>query len=537
MLPSTAATAITLAAACAVASAIAPRYESDHQIGQYPIIVLARWNKAPKTPHELVKGNVQEQFEVFTDLEVVRVIKGDIRPGTHRLLYAWGVDWLEDGTGLATWTSTHIAGEVEDVTKPSLWFLMRARSWDEADATSYLSLPHYRAIQSPVLEPYFAAIGSGQGDSRIPELLTSDDPLVVSRSLRYICGEVWPWPYDSQGDEGSTRPEKRERLLTPAADAVLRVIEHGPDGVRSLAVALYAELAAERAADKLRALVDHRDAKARATAVAILARRGERLAVPAMVRAVAGLDDDLLACKLMDALLTWQDDSAAPVFIQFLERDSYARGYENNVALTAIKARIALHELTECWFPFSVAEAAAIWEQAGRAGDAARMRRLKELLAKSAEAPLIAELIGSPEPVNDPPKEHLLPPPHPDFEVPADLPARFDDVWRATVRITNTSAQSITITRLPRVLRQRWRQASAGRAMGPIGTDLKREDFVTLPPGGNIEFEIRLLRGLMQVSLPERIVELTYSRLRLEPGSHGWIGTLTASFGPEWRER
>ena len=158
------------------AEAIAPGFLTDTELLQYPIIVIATWDKAAARDHARVNGNVLEEDEIFTELNVHRVIKGDIQLGKHTLVFNWGVNWKKDGTGLATYTSTDIPGDVNNVSEPNIWFLDRVRSWDDADKTVYLHLPHYRAIQPRILEEYFAALGSKDPQTAVPKFLSFRQP-------------------------------------------------------------------------------------------------------------------------------------------------------------------------------------------------------------------------------------------------------------------------------------------------------------------------------------------------------------------------
>ena len=40
------------------AFAIIPPYVSDDDLAQYPIIVVAHWDKSPLTPHHLIEGEI-----------------------------------------------------------------------------------------------------------------------------------------------------------------------------------------------------------------------------------------------------------------------------------------------------------------------------------------------------------------------------------------------------------------------------------------------------------------------------------------------
>jgi hypothetical protein len=153
--------------ACSVSRAIAPAFVSDEELAQYPVIVVGRWNKAPLRPHDRLipcpeKGEndfICTDSEIHAELVVERVIKGDISPGTHRILLGFRIGWLRpDGGRVMAYWSTEEMGDVEEVCESNLWFLVPARSWDENDRHSYLMLDTYRGVQPLEREAYFRGL-------------------------------------------------------------------------------------------------------------------------------------------------------------------------------------------------------------------------------------------------------------------------------------------------------------------------------------------------------------------------------------------
>ncbi len=124
--------------------------ESDEALARLPIIVVGRWNKAPFRAHQRIEdhprmGEVETASEGHTELVVERVITADIKPGTHKLLLGFRLGWpREDGGPLMRFTSSEEMGNVEDVAESNLWFLLRKRSWDQADSHNYLALESCR---------------------------------------------------------------------------------------------------------------------------------------------------------------------------------------------------------------------------------------------------------------------------------------------------------------------------------------------------------------------------------------------------------
>src|SRR5260221_7067110 len=77
---------ITLCAVPRVSWAIAPAFISDEELARYPMIVVATWDKASFRAHYRYstnsdRGKVITSFESYTELNVLRVIKGTIQPG------------------------------------------------------------------------------------------------------------------------------------------------------------------------------------------------------------------------------------------------------------------------------------------------------------------------------------------------------------------------------------------------------------------------------------------------------------------------
>jgi hypothetical protein len=505
--------------------ALAPGYKTDYELSQNPVVVVAQWDRAERTPHQLIHGNVCERSETFTELNVPRVIKGDVKPGKYRLMYSYGLDWRDDGTGLSTWTSTDMLGDVENVTQPNLWLLDRARSWDPNDRTEYLDVPHYRAIQPLALEPYFKALLSADRDREVPRLLSSTEPLVVRRALSYICGYIWPWPFEPGEWDFYDHPDERERRLVDAAAAVKSVIDGQVEEPRPLAVAVYAELTGDKSTEVLRALLTDQNAAVRGVAIGLLARRKDADSIPAMIKAASGVTDGEVACKICEVVQAWGELRAAPVLFPFLEIE----------ASPASPARSALHALTGCWFPYHTAGAAATWAQAQAAGEAAQQRRRLSEALSDPEFPVAAELVGGPRP--SPPSSApgssaiVLP------ELPATAtsqPAPTD--MAATVRVHNVVKHPVVLSKMPSELEQRWPAGSSGNWMPGYRGWQTVPEFVTLAPGESLEFEVVLDASFLLAEPADRKLSVTYLRLDHGQLPNAWIGELPVRFGELWHE-
>src|SRR5262245_43802411 len=71
--------------------AIPPPYVSDEELARHPIIVVGRWKPAPFRDHSRTENlpngeKILKNWEVHTELVIDRVIKGDLKLGTHEIL-------------------------------------------------------------------------------------------------------------------------------------------------------------------------------------------------------------------------------------------------------------------------------------------------------------------------------------------------------------------------------------------------------------------------------------------------------------------
>lgn len=94
-------TSISLCLALALtcrAFAMAPAYASDEQLAAYPIVVVAKRGKASATSHDQYRndvrlGQILVKSEVYTSLNILEVVKGNVEPGVHDLIIDWGSSW------------------------------------------------------------------------------------------------------------------------------------------------------------------------------------------------------------------------------------------------------------------------------------------------------------------------------------------------------------------------------------------------------------------------------------------------------------
>ena len=93
------------------------------ELARAPTIVVAKWEKPPLVPHNLVKGNVCEKLEARTEIVVTCVVKGALKPGKYTILLGPFIGWeSKDGGRVFSYTSTEMLGDVKEVKDENLWF-------------------------------------------------------------------------------------------------------------------------------------------------------------------------------------------------------------------------------------------------------------------------------------------------------------------------------------------------------------------------------------------------------------------------------
>lgn len=486
--------------------AMAPSYISDEEFAKYPIIVVARWNKPEFQPHHRQEGNVIKDIEAFTQLEVVRVIRGDVQPGNNKLKIGWGISWSKNGEYVTSGTSTELLGDATNISNLNLWFLQRERSWDKRDKTNYLSISHYRSIQPLALEEYFRCLGSKNPEKETPKLLASDDPEVVRRTLRYVCGGITPElrleEFDFLASYGE--PKNTGKLLNEA-DAVKRVVEQSKmQEVRAMATMAYWKLNGAGGIPFIRELLRDKNPNVRATAVVLLARQKDEPSVQPINQAVDGFRDGLESCCVVKALAEWGDSRLVPALISFLNNGEYAGAYGDNVFIPALKAKEALYKLTGHYFTLDAQASLRAWENVKHIQSWEERKRQLAQLQPDDPSPLKAEVIGT-------------------------------GTTNAVIRVSNKSKQEITIPRYASWVEQKWPSGSSG--CGSQGSKDNESDFVTLKPGDSIQIQATLQESFLLAQPGSRTVTLTYKDNGSRQGLKAWIGLVNADFGAGWTEQ
>jgi len=486
---------------------IAPAFISDGEIAKYPIIVVAKWDKAPfrsnakySTNSDL--GKVVTAYEAYTELNVLRVIKGTVQPGVTTLKVGYGVGWSTNGDHVTSATSTELPGDVQTVAEPNIWFLRTSRSWDDKDATNYLSLDYYRAIQPLVLEEYFAALATGKPEKEIRALLGSTNATAVHRAISYVCDGHWPWPYDSEFARfirGSPPPAKKRVEYADSLEILLKRAR--PKENRALALVVYGDLTGAKGVPFIRGLLKDTDPVVRLLAAGLLARQRDAVSIPEINRAMDGKTNDWVAGKVIDEIAAWGDPRLVPALANYLE--TAPTGYETYGSNTiAFMSRAALHRITGHWFPYDTQASLRAWKEAEQTSDFESRKKLLARILPNDPEPLRAALIG-------------------------------DGSTNVICKITNKSKQDVTITRFPDWGNQQWPSGLAGVATGGRKPEGKG-DFITLRSGESTQFPMKLYGRFLLAEPSQRQLTLHYTDTGRAWGMNGWVGTLLVEFGAGW---
>jgi len=490
--------------------AIAPAYVSDDELAKYPIVVVAQWKRGEFKPHHCYRRedneNVIVAVEAFTELEIVRVIRGDLKPGTAKLKVGGGIGWSKDGSGVTSASSTELPGDVDNVTAPNLWFLRLEKSWDKNDRSDYLSIDNYRAVQPLTMEDYFQRLSSRNPEQDVPELLFSDKMEVVQRVLRYVCGGVSP---SLDPDEFSARylePRKPGKLLKEQANSVRKVVEQAKiQQVREPALVAYWKLIGSAGIEFTRGLLRDENPSLRAAAVVLLARQRDAHSLQAITDAVDGVRDGQHACSVIKALVGWGDTGLVPALISFLRNGESAGFYGDDLFIPALKAKEALYSITGHYFVFDVEASRRAWEAAQNIADREGRKRRLDALQPNDPSPLRAELIG-------------------------------DGTTNAVVRVENNSQEKIVISRYPAWGEQKWPGGVAGCRFGKAARH-ENSEFVTIAPAGSSEVLISLLESYLLAEPGTRKLTLAYTDNGSSKGVNAWIGLVNVQFGAAWNEQ
>jgi hypothetical protein len=503
---------------------IAPNYVSDQELAKYPIIVVAKWDKAPAKSHiqygkDDDLGEVVLKSEVYTRLNVLATVKGAVEQGEHDLIVNWGITWNEDGTFVNSGTSTQLPGDVNDTTVPCLWFLKRSRSWDEKRKDEYLTVGNYREVQPLELKEFYVALGNREAPAEVPKLLRPDQPLVARRILHYLCGGVWPWPYDDDRWIYN-KPETRGPVLRDEADRVWEFLQTDAQDQRRWAACVYAELAGKDGVARMRTLLDDKDPNVRGIAVGVLSRHRDEAALDRFGKATQGLKNGAIACQVIKELLAWKDDRTVPALIGFLQNDDFAYRYGDDLGIPALKAQQALVAITEHEFPYDVEMSQKAWQKAMLLNDKSARKSLLEKAAPGGQAPLVAAAVGVPT-----------------KELSENLKKQYEsldeDEYVVTIRLRNLSSRPVTILTAPSEVEIRWPGGVHSRGGDP--SDDQKLEFTTIQPTDGMGLEIVVAKNFLVAEPAEQELKLSYLANGNRQGVNAWIGTISVQFGADWK--
>ena len=424
------ATLVLVAVVISVAAAIPPLYVSDRFLAESPVVVVAKWDGAPWVNNSLVERNALVEHEVRTQIVIERVIKGDLKPGKHTILIGYAIGWSEQQPWVVSYTATMMLGDA-DATKPNLWFLKRKRSRIKIDTTDYLYLESYRGVQPLALEPCFKALATKRPAANVPELLKSDNEIVLIRTLELVAGHDQPWwPYERWR---VARPKSKDKALTEHADLVRSLFERTENAkVRRFALAVYAHLTGKDCLACMRQQLAAKDSHLRAIAIGTLAHYKASGASDLMAKAAIGVEDQQLACDVIQRLNEWNDLQAVAILLPFLQNDDDGVSYMGGLGIPAIEAQESLKAITGYPFPFDVAASQKAWSTAGHMRERAERNKYLARVLPNAPSPWKARA--------------------------------FKQEGRAIVEVTNRSKLTFTLARTPSDVDVRYSRALFGAA-------------------------------------------------------------------------
>lgn len=172
------------------AFAIAPPLVSDEGLAKHPMLVVARWPHAPWVNRSKTSDKELREWELVTEIEIERVIWGDVEPGTHSIMIGFRLGWERHGGPLRAYWSTAMEGDIQEVTEPNLWFLQRRRSWKKEDPQEYLSLETYRGVQPLAQEASFMRLAQREAYFKHLASVTTKPP----EKIHILEEKSWSWP-------------------------------------------------------------------------------------------------------------------------------------------------------------------------------------------------------------------------------------------------------------------------------------------------------------------------------------------------------
>jgi hypothetical protein len=498
----------------------------DEKLTSCPIVVVARWKKTAIERHGYTDSRGKRSTELRTEIEVDRVIKGDIQLGRHviigRAIGNWTISPLVSGNARIM-----MAGDYPCPERLNLWFLDRHLCQDPSDHETYLCMDIYRGIQSLSLEPYYRVLRGSRAEEGVGEFLSSQEELLVIRCLEYICGEAFPWPYE--------RPLLFERrpIREPfhsQAWKVERLLKGRNPRLRRLATSALAALSGKSCAGIMRQLLSDRDPVVAAIALGTLTRQRDMVSVQAICETVSriasrispphrwgdrvassrempidtgemgfcSLDEyfgfnAVESIRVIEALANWGDPKLIPAILPFLDKDGfvYLSGYQD-IGVPALKAQAALQKITGVLFPTDVQVSVKAWTEAKGIEDRNALRGHLQKVLETGNTWLTARLT-------------------------AEKGGPF-------IKVKNESERALILAERPSCIYANY---------GSVDYDTRpvtgRHSFFVLKPAQSCVLKVRLGQGFTSGSSGDQAVALLYLRNGNEFGVNAWVGAIEVS--------
>ncbi|MEM9411361.1 MAG: hypothetical protein AAGA30_09625, partial [Planctomycetota bacterium] len=449
----------------------------------------------------LVEENVLKEHLVRTNLLIERVIKGELNVGEHPVMVGFAIGWSDDSPTVASYTSTEMIGDA-NATDSNIWFLKRKASRVAGDRNEYLFLDSYRGVQPLTLERYFNALRSERVSESISQLLSSKNPELVVRSLRYICGDNHPSSLGtSRLVRGKMQPVRKP--LVQHSGRVFELINTSKSSeVRRMACWAYADLQGEEATPKMSEMLEDKDPFVQAIAVTSILGHSDWQFFDKVQSTVGGIEDSA-GTQLVRFFSELKDARATRLLIAMLQTNCSDRyGW---LTPPGVLAQTVLRERTGFEFPFDVDLSLRAWDAIESADNELARSKLVKVYAEKFATPLVAELVG--------------------------------DKKLSKIRIKNISKKILTISRLPSSITIRTpRMLSSGSDLLQNNAAENRINEISLRPNESTEFQLRLDDDYFVHSQKDRSIELDYTTEDRKLNLENWAGKLLVKVGGDWKE-
>lgn len=469
---------ICLALVSAISMAIFPPEVSDRDLSQSPVIVIGYWPKAKVKWRGNVKGNVCYDVESTTKLKITKVIRGRLSTGTHTLMLKDWISWDKDGSMLNSASSSEMIGDVDDVSKPNIWFLTVSRSWNKSDKTEYFHAYSYRCVQPRTLLGFYQTLANPDRESAIASYLLSSNPLVVERSLNFVSDgqSAWPDYPDTDRDEyqfARNHYDRRKlRRITQQLPTLLQMVQNPKHRCRPKAVALYAEMTGTSSKPELQKALQDQDPNVRSTAAAWLIRFGAIDDYGNLRRALRGFTDYELGIELIFAMQKSGLMEYVPILIDYLQPILTPQPDHRDWIGLAQQSRKSLKVMTDYTFPLDSALASRAWNQAKAQPKAQMLDTLRQELG--------------------------------DWENPIEITATFKkkldrkkkkdvfdfEAYLVHLKVKNLTNHPIKIASAPDGF-----ELSSGFGGASGGVVARRRTIITIGPNAAVEVEVEMFRA------------------------------------------